>query len=116
MDSLFGHPVIGASWEGFVIENLLAVAPPGTKAGFYRTAAGAEIDLVLELGARHGVWAVEIKRSPSPGLQKGNYHALDDIAPRRSFYVHGGTDCFPMATNTEAVSLSALAAELAALG
>ena len=46
---------------------------------FYRAAAGAEIDLVLELGARHGVWAIEIKRSSSPGLQKGNHHALVDV-------------------------------------
>lgn len=116
LDSLLGHPVTGASWEGFVIENLLAVCPPGTKAGFYRTAAGAEIDLVLELGAKHGVWAVEIKRSPSSGLQKGNHHALADIAPNRSFYVHGGTDRFPMTPTTEAISLPALAAELTALG
>jgi predicted AAA+ superfamily ATPase len=115
-DSLLGHPVIGASWEGFVIDNLIAAAPAGTKAGFYRTAAGAEIDLVLELGAKHGVWAVEIKRSAAPGLQKGNHHALADIAPRRSFYVHGGTDRFPMTAHTEAISLHELAAELAALG
>ncbi|MCU0778762.1 MAG: ATP-binding protein [Akkermansiaceae bacterium] len=115
-DSLLGHPVIGASWEGFVIDNLIAAAPAGTKAGFYRTAAGAEIDLVLELGAKHGVWAVEIKRSATPGLQKGNHHALADIAPRRSFYVHGGTDRFPMTAHTEAISLHELAAELAELG
>jgi len=116
LDALFGHPIIGASWEGFVIENLLAACPPGTTAGFYRTAAGAEIDLVLELGGREGVWAVEIKRSTSPGLQKGNHHALADIAPRRSFYVHGGTDRYPMTAHTEAISLPALAAELAAIG
>jgi uncharacterized protein len=115
MDALLGHPVIGASWEGFVIENLLAACPQGTRASFYRTAAGAEIDLVLELGARHGVWAVEIKRSPTSGLQKGNHHALADIAPIRSFYVHGGTDRFPMTTTTEAVSLIDLAKELAEL-
>lgn len=115
-DSLLGHPVIGASWEGFVIENLLAACPPGTKASFYRTAAGAEIDLVLELGASHGVWAVEIKRSVTAGLQKGNHHALADIAPSRSFYVHGGDDRFPMTANTEAISLHVLAAELTALG
>jgi hypothetical protein len=114
-DSLLGHPVIGASWEGFVIENLIAACPPGTKAGFYRTAAGAEIDLVLELGAKHGEWAVEIKRSAAPGLQKGNHHALADIAPRRSFYVHGGSDRFPMTASTEAISLHELAAELSAL-
>ena len=116
LDALFGHPVIGARWEGFVIENLLAACPPGTKAGFYRTVAGAEIDLVLELGAPHGVWAIEIKRSTSSGLQKGNHHALADIAPSRSFYVHGGTDRFPLAANMDAISLPALAAELAALG
>lgn len=114
-DSLLGHPVIGASWEGFVIENLLAACPPGTRAGFYRTAAGAEIDLVLELGAKDGTWAVEIKRSAATGLQKGNHHALHDIQPRRSFYVHGGTDRFPLTADTEAISLHELAAELAAL-
>jgi predicted AAA+ superfamily ATPase len=114
-DSLLGHPVIGASWEGFVIENLLAVCPAGAKASFYRTAAGAEIDLVLELGARHGVWAIEIKRSPSSGFKKGNHHALADIAPSRSFYVHGGADRFPMAAQTEAIGLHALMSELSAL-
>lgn len=116
LDSLLGHPVIGASWEGFVIESLLAAAPAGTKAGFYRTAAGAELDLVLELGPKHGVWAVEIKRSVAAGMQKGNHHALADVAPRRSFFVHGGGDRFPMTTHTEAISLPELAAELAALG
>jgi uncharacterized protein len=115
LDALFGHPVIGASWEGFVIENLLAVAPSGTKASFYRTAAGAEMDLVLELGGRHGVWAIEIKRSPSTGLQKGNHHALADIAPARSFYVHGGSDRFPLTPMTEALSLPELIGELCSL-
>lgn len=48
-DALAGHPVVGASWEGFVIENLLAAAPERTHASFYRTSAGAQIDLVLDL-------------------------------------------------------------------
>lgn len=114
-DTLLGHPVIGASWEGFVIENLLAAAPVGSQASFYRTAAGAEIDLVLELGAKHGVWAIEIKRKVGSGLLKGNHHALADIAPSRSFYVHGGNDRFPMTATTEAIGLHELAKELAAL-
>ena len=109
------HAVIEASWEGFVIENLIAACPSGTKAGFYRTAAGAEIDLLLELGARHGVWAIEIKRSASAGLQKGNHHALADIVLSRSFLVHGGTDRFPVSATTEAISLHDLAAHLTAL-
>ena len=114
-DTLMGHPVIGASWEGFVIENLLAVCPPGAKASFYRTAAGAEIDLVLELGARHGTWAIEIKRNCASGLQKGNHHALADIAPERSYFVHGSTDRFPMTASTEAIGLHDLALELASI-
>lgn len=115
-DTLLGHPVIGASWEGFAIENLISAAPPGTKASFYRTAAGAEMDLVLELGGKHGVWAIEIKRNPMPGLQKGTHHALADIAPKRAFCVHGGSDRFPLPAGMEAISLHELASELAALG
>lgn len=115
-DDLLGHPVIGASWEGFAIESVIAAAPAGTKASFYRTAAGAEMDLVLELGGRHGVWAVEIKRSAAHGLGKGNHHALADLAPRRSFCVHGGGDRFPISADTEAISLHELCGELAALG
>lgn len=115
VDSLLGHPVVGASWEGMVIENLIAAAPTGAQAYFYRTAAGAEIDLVLDLGGRHGVWAVEIKRNPAQGLQKGNHHAISDIVPKRSFLAHGGTDRFPLTRDTEAIGLLELAGELAAL-
>ena len=70
-ERLLGHPVAGSSWEGFVIDNLLACAPPGTRATFYRTAAGAAIDLLLEM--RSGSpWAIEVKRSASwPNPAKG---------------------------------------------
>jgi hypothetical protein len=71
LDDLLGHPVVGASWEGFVLESLLAVAPRRTRASFYRTARGAEIDLILEMGSRRGCWAIEIKRSPSASSTKG---------------------------------------------
>lgn len=111
-DTLLGHPVIGASWEGFVIENLLSVAPPHTTASFYRTARGAEIDLVLEMGGKHGIWAVEIKHSPSASLQKGNRIALDDIQPGKAFLVHSGTDRFPKGEGVEAIGLAELMQEL----
>jgi predicted AAA+ superfamily ATPase len=62
-EDLLGHPVSGPSREGFVIENLITAAPSRAQASFYRTATGAEIDLLLELGGRWGTWAVEIKRS-----------------------------------------------------
>lgn len=114
-DDLLGHPVAGPSWEGFVIESLLAVAPTGAHASFYRTAAGAEIDLILEMGARHGIWAIEVKRTSAPRVEKGFRAALDDIKPKRSFVVHGGNDRFPLGNGIEAISVRGLAKVLAEL-
>ena len=108
---LSGHPIIGASWEGFVIETLLAATPTTTTAHFYRTAAGAEIDLVL--AHRDGtLWSIEIKRSLSAKLTKGARQALADLKPARAFVVHAGDDSFPIADNVEAVSIRALVMEL----
>lgn len=115
-DELLGHPVVGPSWEGFVIENLLAVAPSPTRASFYRTARGAEIDLLLELGGRHGTWAVEIKRGLAPKAEKGFHIALEDLQPRKAFLVYSGTDRYPKGDGIEAIGLRALAEELRALG
>lgn len=105
LDDLLGHPVVGASWEGFVIESLLAVAPRRTRASFYRTARGAEIDLILEMGSKHGTWAIEIKRSPAAKTGRGFTTALEDIEPAKAFVVHGGLDRFPKANNAEAIGL-----------
>ena len=95
--------------EGFVIENLVAVAPPRTLASFYRTAAGAEIDLLLELPGRHGLLAVEIKRSLSATPSKGFHNARDDLKPTRSFIVHAGDERYPIATDIEAIGLREMA-------
>ena len=113
-ESLLGHPVVGASWEGFVIENLLSVAPERTTAGFYRTAAGAEIDLVLEIPG-HGVWAVEIKRGLSARPEKGFFIACEDVKPDRRFVVNSGTERYRISEAVETIGLRDLAAELAAL-
>lgn len=111
-DALAGHPVVGASWEGFVIENLLAAAPADTRASFYRTAAGAEIDLMLELpGGRR--WAVEIKSGLSPRLEKGFHFARQDLKPGKSFVVYAGDDRYPLDEGVEAIGLRELAAILA---
>lgn len=115
LDDLLGHPVAGPSWEGFVIESLLAVAPAGTRASFYRSAGGAEIDLILEMGARHGTWAIEIKRTSAPKVERGLRSALDDIAPGQAFLVHGGTDRFPLGGSVEAIGLKEMAKLLASL-
>ncbi|MDD9817481.1 MAG: ATP-binding protein [Gammaproteobacteria bacterium] len=112
-DALAGHPVVGASWEGFVIENLLAVAPPRTTAGFYRSSAGAEIDLLLKLPGRRGTWAIEIKRGLAAAPSKGFYHAREDLKPKRSFVVYEGEERYPVARGVEAIGLREMAALVA---
>ncbi len=113
-NALSGHPVVGASWEGFVIENLLAVAPPRTRATFYRTAAGAEVDLLLEVPGGPGLWAIEIKRALTPRVEKGFHSARADLAPTRSWVIYPGEDRFPLAAGVEAIGLRAALTELAA--
>ncbi len=106
-ESLLGHPVVGGSWEGYVIENLLSVAPDGTEAGFYRTSAGAEIDLILTL-PEDRLWAVEVKRSLTPKPDKGFYYACTDLKPERKFVVYPGEERYPLKENIEAISLAGL--------
>ena len=111
-DDLFGHPIIGMSWEGFVIETLLSTAPRNSQASFYRTSAGAEIDLLLELGGRHGTWAIEVKRGLVPKVSKGFHQAIEDIKPAKAFIVYAGEDSYPLSENIEAISLKGLANKL----
>lgn len=109
--ALSGHPVAGASWEGFVIENLIAAAPGHTMASFYRTAAGGEIDLVLEIPG-HGRWAFDIKRSRSARPEKGFYLAVQDLKPDRRFLVNSGSERYPTMEGPEAIGLVEMAAVL----
>lgn len=106
-ETLLGHPVCGRSWEGFVIENCLSVAPPHSEAGFYRSSAGAECDLLLTFPDQ-STWAIEIKRSMTPSLQKGFYFARDDIQPEASFLVYPGTETYSVAEGVKAIGLTAL--------
>ncbi|MDX2054774.1 MAG: ATP-binding protein [Polyangiaceae bacterium] len=110
-EELAGHPVVGASWEGFVIENLLLFAPPQSVASYYRTSAGAEIDLVLDVPKR-GRWAIEVKSGLSPRPTKGFYLACDDIEPKKQWVVYMGNDRYPLSAGVEAISLAELASEL----
>ena len=77
-DALLGHPVAGGSWEGYVIQQIVAVLGTGTRAFFYRTQQGSELDLVLEQGDQI-VLALEIKLSNQPTISKGNTVALQDL-------------------------------------
>lgn len=111
-ETLLSHPVVGASWEGFVIENLLACAPSTVQAYFYRTSGGAEIDLLLAWPGG-ALWAIEIKRSLAPKVERGFHAACDDLAPARKLVVYPGQDSFPLGHDVHAVPLLALCQELA---
>jgi predicted AAA+ superfamily ATPase len=110
-DMLLSHPVAGQSWECFVIENLLDSAPADVQGYFYRTGGGAEIDLLL-LWPDGKRWAVEVKRSLAPKLERGFHSAHADLSPERSFVVYPGTERYRMSETVEAVSLADLALEL----
>jgi len=84
-DGVLGHPVAGASWEGFVVETLIRAAPNRPRPGCYRMATGAEIDLVLEL-PRSEVWAVEVERGLAPRVKRGFRIALEDAGADRAFW------------------------------
>jgi len=112
-EELVGHPVVGPSWEGFVIESLLGIAPERAEASFYRSSGGAEVDLVLELPGR-GPWAIEIKRSLTPRLSRGFHSACEDIAPERKFVVYPGDEPYRIAEDIEAVRAVDLAREIEA--
>jgi uncharacterized protein len=106
MDALMSHPVLGASWEGFCIEQILARAPSGWMASFYRTQAGAEIDLILEPQAFQPPIAVEFKYSLAPKLTKGFWSAHSDLKPRASFVVYPGQESYPIANGVQAIPLT----------
>ncbi len=111
-DDVLGHPVAGASWEGFAIETLIRAAPQRSEASFYRTATGVEVDLLLELPGNR-LWSIEIKRGLAPSIGRGLRVALDDLKPDRAFTLDGGQDRYPMGGGLEAIGLRTLAEELA---
>ena len=92
-DDLLSHPVLGASFEGFALENILAAAR-SFEPSFYRTGAGAEIDLVLRRGRR--VLAFELKSSTVPRVTKGFWSALEDISPDDAYVVAPIKETYPI--------------------
>ena len=103
-EKLRANPVAGGSWEGFVIENMLDAAPDRTKASFYRSAAGAEIDLVLDLSGNER-WAIEIKRGSVPSAEKGFHIARKDVGADKSFVIYSGAERFPLGGGVDAIGL-----------
>lgn len=113
-NALLGHPICGVSWEGFVIENLIAAAPAASVTGYYRTGGGAEIDLILELPGGE-IWAIEIKRSRLAKPRRGFYEACLDLQPSKRLLVHAGRDAHPLQDGVEAIGLFTLIERLEAL-
>ena len=112
LDAVLGHPVAGGSWEGFVIEQLIAAAPLA-QASYYRTSHGAEVDLVLEF--RNGAtWVIEIKRSSAPSVSKGFYLASADLGAARKLVVAPVAQAYPLREGVEVLPPLAAVALLAA--
>jgi len=103
-EALLGHPILGKSWEGFVVETIINALPWDIQPSFYRTSAGAEIDLVLEFGLFE-YWAIEIKASCTPNLTKGFHMACEDFGEKRKFVVYTGEVIFPSSNEATILSL-----------
>ena len=103
-NSLLSNPVVGKSWEGFVIDNIHSILPNSAQTYFYRTAAGAEIDLLIKFSSKE-LWAIEIKSGVAPQIKKGFYQACDDVKATKRYVVYGGDDSFPISNDTTVISI-----------
>ncbi len=108
LNDLLGHPVCGLSFEGHCIENLIQAAGGRRLPYFYRTQAGAEIDLVLEKGGRPEI-AIEVKRSMAPKPEKGFALACDDLEITQRYVVYPGIERIALSHGAEAIGLHELA-------
>jgi len=98
LDDLYSRPSLGSSWEGFVIEQILGIIPETWQAYFYRTGAGAEVDLLL-LDDKNKSIAIEIKYSSSPKVTKGFRNAFEDLKCKRGFIIYPGEESYPIGNN-----------------
>ena len=103
-EQLLGHPILGASWEGFVVESITNALNARAQPYFYRAASGAEADLLLEWESGER-WLIEIKHSLSPKLARGFHSACNDLKPSRQFVVTPSSDSWSLNEDTTAVSL-----------
>jgi len=104
-DDLQGHPCIGHSWEGFVIEQIISHMPKYFQYFFYRTNAGAEIDLVLIKDGKIAI-PIEIKYSLEPKIEKGFWNAYDDLGCKKGYVVYSGREMYPIKQNLFALPLT----------
>ncbi|NLI30768.1 MAG: ATP-binding protein [Nitrospiraceae bacterium] len=109
-EHLAGMPLLGASWESFCVEQIARQLPAGQPLWFYRTAAGAEVDLVLP-DINNKLVAVEVKYSSAPKIGRSFWNAFADLSCKRGFVVYPGADTYPLAENVQALP-AALIGEL----
>ena len=103
-NDIISHPLCGASWEGFVIEQILQKLPYRSEVSYYRTRAGAEIDLIIETPKRETI-AIEIKRTLSPKVSVGFKNGCNDIKPDKRFYIIPRGKAYPIDKETQAIGL-----------
>ena len=106
VNDLLGHPSTGASWEGFVVEQICGQLDASSQVTFYRTAAGAELDMVIETGRKK--IGVEIKFSTTPKVTKGFWQACEDVGVDHAYVVAPVREGWPLAGNVDVVSPLAL--------
>jgi uncharacterized protein len=111
LDDLQAHPSLGASWEGFVMEQIAGLLSGISDIFFYRTNAGAEIDLLF-LDSKNKPVAVEVKYSLSPGVTKGFWNAFEDLSCRAGFVIYPGEEIFPLGRDVFALPIRNLEKEL----
>lgn len=114
LNDLAGHPIVGASWEGWVLEQIAQLLESSWQLSFYRTAAGAEMDVVAERGNQK--IGFEIKFSSAPTLGKGFWSALSDLQLEHAYIIAPVENGYPLAANVEVVPAVQLATVLRALG
>ncbi len=102
VNDLLGHPSTGYSWEGFVVEHICNQLPLGATANFYRTTAGAELDVVVDTGSKK--LGFEVKFSAAPKVTKGFWHACEDVAVDHAYVVAPVREGFGMAENVDVIS------------
>lgn len=105
-DDLMRHSAIGTSWEGFCMEQILNQIPRGWDAFFYRTQAGAEVDLILQQHPGQAPVFVEFKHSQTPKLTTGFWSAQNDLQPKACYVVYPGTIAYPLIKSVEVLPLT----------
>jgi predicted AAA+ superfamily ATPase len=106
-NALLSNPVLGKSWEGFVVENIHSILPSRAETYFYQTAAGAEIDLVIKMPSSE-IWAIEIKHGVAPKIGKHYSQTCDDVGATHKYILYGGEDEFPVGKDINIISLRRL--------